>query len=63
MSGEGKIRLNLPLWYLFPARGRQRGIEGDFPRLQIPPRPPFLKLILTHNLGCWIQGGKRGDGS
>ena len=28
-------RLNLPLW--------KRGIEGDFPGSQIPPRPPLLK--------------------
>ena len=25
--------------------------------------PPFVKLILTHNLGCWIQGGKNGNWS
>jgi len=23
---------------------------------------PFGKLILTHNLGCWTQGGKKRDG-
>jgi len=28
-----------------------------------PLFPPFHKLILTHNLGCWIQGGKKKNGS
>ena len=37
------LALTSPFGIFFLPLGRQRGIEGDFPGSQIPPRPPLLK--------------------